>query len=122
MCEYNGLLFGMVSTSKNVFFIGRDHCIWQHWAMPLHRAAEEGHEAVVRALGERTAALVRNHGLVGIGGTALEALAICQMVERAAQIYTVAESVGGANELPAGAVETERELFRMRQAAKGDGA
>ena len=83
---------------------------------------EELGEAVVRALGERTAALVRNHGLVGIGGNALEALAICQMVERAAQIYTVAESVGGANELPADAVETERELFRMRQAAKGDGA
>ena len=58
---------------------------------------EELGEAVVRALGERTAALVRNHGLVGIGGNALEALAICQMVERAAQIYTVAESVGGAN-------------------------
>ena len=65
---------------------------------------------------------MRNHGLVGIGRTAPEALAICQMVERAAQIYTVAESVGGASELPADAVETERELFRMRQAAKGDGA
>jgi L-fuculose-phosphate aldolase len=81
---------------------------------------EELGEAVVQALGERTAALIRNHGMVGVGGTALEALAICQMVERAAQIYAVAQSVGGARELPSDVVETERELFRMRQTAKGD--
>jgi len=87
---------------------------------------EELGAAVVQALGERTAALIRNHGMVGIGATALEALAICQMVERAAQIYAVAESVGGAHALPDDVVETERELFRMRQsviqAVRGDGA
>ena len=87
---------------------------------------EELGAAVVQALGERTAALIRNHGMVGIGATALEALAICQMVERAAQIYAVAESVGGAHALPDDVVETERELFRMRQsviqAVREDGA
>ncbi len=83
---------------------------------------EELGEAVVEALGGRAAALIRNHGLVGVGRTAPDAMAICQMVERAAQIYAVAESIGGAKELPGDVVETERELYRMRQAAREDQA
>ena len=80
---------------------------------------EELGDAVVAALGERNAALIRNHGLVGVGGTLAEALRVCEMAERAAHIYTAAKSFGAPAPLPPDAVETEKALFRMRREAGG---
>ena len=80
---------------------------------------EELGEAVVAALGERNAALVRNHGLVGVGVTLDEALRVCEMTERAAHIYAAAKAFGEPSPLPPDAVETEQELFRMRREAGG---
>ena len=69
------------------------------------------------ALGDRNAVLLRNHGLVGVGRTAWEALEVCQLVERVAHIYVYASLLGKAVELPPEIVEMERELYLMQRAA-----
>jgi L-fuculose-phosphate aldolase len=79
---------------------------------------EELGENVVAAMGERNAVLIRNHGLVGVGKTPNHALHTCQMVERAAHIYTVANALGNPAPLPADVIETEMELFRMKRRAE----
>jgi len=79
---------------------------------------EELGDRVVAALGERNAALIRNHGLVGVGKTPAEALRACQITEHSARIYSIAKTVGVPQEIPADAVATEIELFRMHQAAE----
>ena len=43
---------------------------------------EEIGDAVTAALGERNAALIRNHGLVGVGRSLTQALHVCQLTER----------------------------------------
>ena len=69
---------------------------------------------VVRALGDRRAVLLRNHGLCVAAGSPGEALAIAVLVERVAQIFFVAETAGGAISLPKDAVEAEQAIYRMR--------
>jgi L-fuculose-phosphate aldolase len=51
-------------------------------------------DAVVAALGERNAALLANHGLVGVGRTPHEALRVCLVAERGAWIHFIARSMG----------------------------
>ena len=77
-------------------------------------------DSVVIALGERKAALIRNHGLVGVGKTPDEALRVCQMVEHSAHIYTIAKMIGVPRLIPKDAIDTEIELFRMQQAVDGN--
>jgi L-fuculose-phosphate aldolase len=77
--------------------------------------------SVVAALGERNAALIRNHGVVGVGATVAEAFDACQLVERLAQIYNVANAAGSAPALAPDVVASEIELFRMRRRAEGGG-
>ena len=79
---------------------------------------EELGEQVVVALGERNAVLIGNHGLVGVGKTPNDALQICQIVERAAHIYTIANSLGNPAPLSNDVIETEIELFRMKRRAE----
>ena len=74
---------------------------------------------VVAALGERSAALIRNHGAVGVGRDLDAALDVCVLVERMAHIFVFASLLGRANPLPPDAVETELALYRMRRAAGG---
>jgi len=71
-----------------------------------------------RALGERKAVLLRNHGMVGVGESLQEALDICQIVERAAQIFIHASQLGKVNLLPAEVIEAEESLYRMRLRAE----
>jgi L-fuculose-phosphate aldolase len=78
-------------------------------------STEELGERVVDALGERNAALIRNHGLVAVGRTPVEALRSCQIAERIAHIYTLARSLGTPQPLPPEAIEAEMEVFRMRK-------
>ena len=78
-------------------------------------STEELGKNVVEALGERNAALIRNHGLIGVGKTPNGALHTCQLVERAAHVYAVAKALGNPAPLPANVVETEMEIFRMKR-------
>lgn len=74
--------------------------------------SQELAESVVRALGERAAALMANHGVVGVGRSAAEALRVCQVVEKAAQLHAVARGLGGAQVLSAAEVERLREAYK----------
>ena len=66
------------------------------------------------ALGDRNAALLRNHGVVGVGPDIWEALEVCDLVERLAQIFVLARNFGprAASSLPDDAVATELRIFR----------
>ena len=49
---------------------------------------------VVRALGRKNAVLLANHGVVGVGPSPGEALRVCQVVEKSAQIHAIARMIG----------------------------
>jgi len=71
-------------------------------------------ENVTDALGDRKAAIIANHGAVGVGKTLEEALQICALVERVAEIFVHATAMGQIIHLPAEAVEAEMAIYRMR--------
>ena len=76
-------------------------------------ASEELAARCVTALGERAAVLLRNHGVVGVGGDLDEALAAVELTERVAQVQILSAALGGAQELPADVVHTEQHMYRM---------
>lgn len=51
--------------------------------------------AAVSALGDRNAVLLANHGLVGVGADLDEALKVCNVVEKGAQIHVMSKLLGG---------------------------
>ena len=69
------------------------------------------------ALGDRNAALLRNHGAVGVGPDIWEALEVCDLVERLAQIFVLARNFGprAAAALPDDAIATEMQMFQDRR-------
>lgn len=79
-------------------------------------------DAAVAALEGRKAVLLRNHGLVALGKDAWEALDICQLVERVAQVFIHTRLLGRAHELPPDVVRREMEMFRDAQAGDGTDA
>jgi L-fuculose-phosphate aldolase len=76
--------------------------------------SEELAEAGVKALGDRRAVLLRNHGMCAVGTSPSDALAICTLVEKVAQIYLYADQAGGANLVPAEAIDRERAIYCLR--------
>jgi ribulose-5-phosphate 4-epimerase/fuculose-1-phosphate aldolase len=75
-----------------------------------------------RALGDRNAALLRNHGVVGVGPDIWEALEVCDLVERLARIFVLSQAFGpgGANLLPPDVVELEQQLFQNSRLTKDE--
>lgn len=69
---------------------------------------------VSEALEDRKAAIIANHGAVGVGDNLDEALEICLFVERVAKIFVLAMSVGNVTEIPREAAEAEKAIYRMR--------
>jgi L-fuculose-phosphate aldolase len=65
----------------------------------------------VSALGPRNAVILANHGAIAVGRDLKEALDISELIERMAQIYLYALSLGKVNELPAEVVELEKAVF-----------
>ena len=76
-------------------------------------------DSVCAALGERNAALIRNHGAVGVGSSVREALDVCALVERMAQVFIYASLLGKVNILPEDVVEAELAIYRMQRDALG---
>ena len=74
-------------------------------------------EQAYAALGDRNAALLRNHGTVGVGPDIWEALEVCDLVERLAQIFVLARNFGprAAVPLPDDAIATEMQMFQDRR-------
>ena len=72
-------------------------------------------DSVRDALGEKNAALIRNHGAVGVGSDLKEAMEVCKLTERVAQVYVMASILGKVSPLPEDIVEAETAIFRMRR-------
>ena len=81
-------------------------------------ASEEVAERVCKALGNRDAALIRNHGAVAVGGEPEGALAASVLTERAAQIFVLSSIIGRPTTLPDDVVLSEAAIFEMRRAAR----
>ena len=76
--------------------------------------SEELANGVCEALGPRNAALIKSHGAVGVGRDLREALSVCALVERVAQIFLLARMLGTVDELPPNVVKAEQAIFEMR--------
>ena len=72
---------------------------------------------VCHALADRKAVLIRNHGAVGVGENLNEALEICMLTERVAQIFVYSSLLGKVLPIPEDIVDVEVALYRMRQDA-----
>ena len=77
--------------------------------------SQELADNVCDALGERNAALIRNHGAVGVGRDLREAIDVCALVERIAEVFVHASMLGKMNTLPEEVVEAELAIYRMRR-------
>lgn len=71
--------------------------------------SEELAAGAVAALDDRAAVLLANHGLVGVGRTLPGALTVCQVVEKAAQVFLWAKLSGTPHLLG------EREVQELRR-------
>jgi len=80
--------------------------------------SQELADNAIQALGQRSAVLLPNHGMAGVGRSLREALTVCQLVERTAQIYLLAQNLGGAIPLPPEVVEAEQSFFEMLQSGE----
>ena len=81
-------------------------------------ASEEVAERVCEALGNRDAALIRNHGAVAVGADPEAALKASVLTERAAQIFVLSSVIGHPTTLPDEVVASEEAIFEMRRAAR----
>ena len=81
-------------------------------------ASETVAERVCDALGNRDAALIRNHGAVAVGGDPLAALIASILLERVAQIFVLSSILGSPTTLPDEVVASEAAIFEMRRAAR----
>jgi len=74
---------------------------------------------VIVALAQKNAVLMANHGVVGCGQSLTEAMMVCELVEKAAQIYIYANQIGGARVLSDEDIEVMHkfysECYRQRQ-------
>ena len=81
----------------------------------FRRITSELVDNTLAALGERNAALLPNHGVVGIGRTIRDAFTVCELAEKTAKVYVCALTLGKVNPLPTKAVEVEKAFFTMLQ-------
>jgi L-fuculose-phosphate aldolase len=65
----------------------------------------------VKALEGRSAAILQNHGMVGIGRTMPEALNACVLTEKMAMIYLRTLAIGKLTPIPAEAVEVGKSFY-----------
>ncbi len=79
-------------------------------------------EAAVAALEDRSAVLLANHGVVGVGRTLQEALTVCQVVEKSAQVFLWAKLSGSPHLLDEQEVQELRRGFLQNYGQPGTGA
>lgn len=83
--------------------------------VPVAEYARAGTKELARAAAEKivrsNAVLLANHGVVGVGKNLEEALMVCLIVEKAAQIYILAKSIGHPYIIPKDEVAELREVF-----------
>lgn len=79
------------------------------YALP---GSEELAQRTVQALAANNAVLLASHGLVGIGKNLSEALTVCRIVEKAAQITLHAKTLGPIREISPTDIKIMREFYR----------
>jgi L-fuculose-phosphate aldolase len=67
----------------------------------------------VKALENKAAVLVANHGNLCVGKTLLKAFNVCALVEKAAHVYVEALKLGGLHLLPEEVVEMEKGMYEI---------
>lgn len=77
--------------------------------------------SVVKAIGESAAVLLPHHGMVGVGRNVREALTICEIVEKGAEVYCWASLLGKPGVLEASEVAVLREDYLLRYGQRGEG-
>ena len=78
---------------------------------------EELSHSALKAMADRNAVLLRNHGVIGVGADAPQALEACRLVERVSQIFVYSSLLGRAFPLPPEMAEVERSIFLMQREA-----
>ena len=68
---------------------------------------------VGKAIEERSAALIANHGAVCIAKTLEKALHLAMVLERTCKIYMISKQIGTPKHLPDEVVEDEQDLWEM---------
>jgi L-fuculose-phosphate aldolase len=76
----------------------------------LPGTAELAQNTVI-ALGDRTAALLSNHGAVACGPSLKEAMLVAELVEKAAHIHAIAGQLGGSRRLDDEDVKMMRRFY-----------
>ncbi|MGE5574283.1 MAG: class II aldolase/adducin family protein [Bacteroidota bacterium] len=69
-------------------------------------------EIAVRTLGDDSAVLLANHGVIGLGRDLSEAMGVCELVEKAAMAFLLSRIVGGPVLIPEQMVARQAEFFR----------
>ncbi|MEM1668108.1 MAG: class II aldolase/adducin family protein, partial [Thermofilaceae archaeon] len=77
--------------------------------------SEELARNVVRALGDRCAVILANHGVLTCGKDLDEALDALVYLERAAKVYVITLLLGTPHPLPAEVLEFEKQLYLLRR-------
>jgi L-fuculose-phosphate aldolase len=96
-----------------VAFLGGEIKLAQH----ALTGSQEQVANVLAALEDRSAALLPNHGAVGVGRTMRDAITAGELIEKTAKIYWLALATGRVNQLPAEALESEKALYRRLQSS-----
>jgi L-fuculose-phosphate aldolase len=94
-----------------VAFLGGEIQIAKH---ALSGSAEQVN-GVITALGNRSGALLANHGAVGTGRAMRDAFTACELIEKTAQVYLLAVAAGKVNLLPRDAIEAAKAIYNSLQ-------
>ncbi len=80
--------------------------------------SEDVAQNAVDALGEKDGVLLANHGVVGVNKDLPNALKVCQIIEKSAQITLAAQSVGGVVELSDEDIDFMRDFYLNKYGQK----
>ncbi len=94
-----------------------DKIICSKYALP---GTTELAENVVKGLGVRNGVLLPNHGTLVVGSDMPMALLNCQLVEKSAQIYILAKSIGTPHIIPMEDILAMQEYVRNQYGQKGN--
>jgi ribulose-5-phosphate 4-epimerase/fuculose-1-phosphate aldolase len=85
------------------------------YALP---GTQEVADNAVKALAKKFAVLLESHGIVGVGANLQDALKVCQLVEKSAQIFINAQILGGATILSNDDVQLMHKYYKEKYGQK----
>lgn len=93
------------------FMIGGD-VVTSEYASP---GSVELGASIVKALDDKQAALIANHGAIAVGRTLSESMKVAVVCEEAARVYAIAHGLGGPIPIPELALERQKAGFKRRK-------